>query len=111
MQAPTEFFKGFRCSDFVWELVPVDGSPGEEGVPVYLTGVSLLVELVSSSVEQSAVCPIPDILACESRSQESLSCSHPSRTRQPSSGFLQGSVCWIGWWDPTLLRHTRGLDG
>ena len=48
MQAPTEFFKGFHCSDFVWELVPVDGSPGEEGVPVYLTGVSLLVELVSS---------------------------------------------------------------
>ena len=35
-------------SDFVWELVPVDDSPGEEGVPVYLTGGSLLVELVSS---------------------------------------------------------------
>ena len=33
----------------VWELVPVDDSPGEEGVPVYLTGGSLLVELVSST--------------------------------------------------------------
>ena len=33
MQAPAECFQGFRCSDFVWELVPVDDSPGEEGVP------------------------------------------------------------------------------
>ena len=50
MQAPAEFFQGFRCSDFVWELVPVDDSPGEEGVPVYLTGGSLLIELVSSTI-------------------------------------------------------------
>ena len=49
MQAPAEFFQGFRCSDFVWELVPVNDTPGEEGVPEYLTGVSLLVELVSST--------------------------------------------------------------
>ena len=49
MQAPAECFQGFRCSDFVWELVPVDDSPWEEGVPVYLTGGSLLVELVSST--------------------------------------------------------------
>ena len=47
MQAPAEFFQGFRCCAFVWELVPVDDSPGEEGVPVYHTGGSLLVELVS----------------------------------------------------------------
>ena len=49
MQAPAECFQGFRCSDFVWELVPVNDSPGEEGVSVYLTGCSLLVELVSST--------------------------------------------------------------
>ena len=49
MQAPAEFVQGFCCSDFVWELVPVDESPGEEGVPVYLTGGSFLVELVSST--------------------------------------------------------------
>ena len=49
MQAPAECFQGFSCSDFVWELVPVDDSPGKEGVPVYLTGGSLLVEPVSST--------------------------------------------------------------
>ena len=49
MQAPAECFQGFRCIDFVWELDPVDDIPGEEGVPVYLTGGSLLVELVSST--------------------------------------------------------------
>ena len=48
MQAPVECFQGFRCSDFVWELVPVDDSPGEEGVPVSSL-VVLLVELVSST--------------------------------------------------------------
>ena len=30
MQAPVEFFQGLRCSDFLWELVPVEDSPGEE---------------------------------------------------------------------------------
>ena len=33
----------------MWELVPVDNSPGEGGVPVYLSGGSVLVELVSST--------------------------------------------------------------
>ena len=32
MQAPAEFFQGFHWRDFVWELVPVDDSPGKEVV-------------------------------------------------------------------------------
>ena len=44
-----EFFQRFRCCGCGWELVPVDDCPGEKGIPVGLTGGSLLVELVAST--------------------------------------------------------------
>ena len=47
-QTRAECFQGFRC-DCGWELVPVDDCPEEEGIPVGLAGVSLLVELVTST--------------------------------------------------------------
>ena len=42
--------------------------------------------------------------------QDSLLCNHSSQTWQPSSGFVPGSVGWIGWGGGTLMRHTQGLD-
>ena len=125
MQALTEFFEGFHCCDLVLELVPVDHRSWEEGVPVDLSGGSLhgfyclhfegdSLSLHPPSDGQScitkkqktwrvyclavcsAVSPIPDLLACGSHSQDSLLCNHSSQTWQPSSGFVQGFVCWMG---------------
>ena len=44
-QTRAEWFQRFRCCGCGW----VDDCPGEEGVPVGLTGGSLLVELVAST--------------------------------------------------------------
>ena len=48
-QSRAECFQIFRCCGCGWELVSVEGCPGEKGVPVGLTGGSLLVELVAST--------------------------------------------------------------
>ena len=47
-QTHAEGFHRFRCCGCGWELFPVDDGPGEKGVPVGLTGGSLLIELVAS---------------------------------------------------------------
>ena len=48
-QTRAECFQRFRCCGWGFELVPVNDCPGEKGVPVGLTGGSLLAELVAST--------------------------------------------------------------